>query len=298
MTAMTVAPLADTSDEELVFDEQRRNASKNAALLTSMAVIWPEKLKLSLGADTEKEEDETTDAGSDQHELSEVGSSSEMGSRSSSKGGTAGGVSSRLRSKFRGTPLEPIPGTPANRDDFERAPGMPLKTKVDARSSPGVPRRTASALRQQPRIPPPPAYCAPAALPASKPVPAPARGPKVLVPGPVRSSAPFSSDPVSPKRRKREATLAKARKDGVPLKIGIPEHLAAIFAGVASPLTDPSAVAKTTPPYPEFTGRTAEHLALGMEEKLPAKKNLIPWLTEDPPRLLPVPLAPARVAAR
>lgn len=94
---------------------------------------------------------------------------------------------------------------------------------------------------------------------------------------------PLSCPPTSPKRR-REATLARARREGVPLKARMPDYCVHF-----RPL-DPMLPAKKRPPFPELAGLTGN--ALNLRPDMPAKKNVTKFLLQDFPTFCAIPHVP------
>lgn len=80
--------------------------------------------------------------------------------------------------------------------------------------------------------------------------------------------------PGSPKRRARQALLDRARCDGIPLKVRIPEDIAKNLRSL-----DYSMPAKKRPPlWPDL----ALSSSMNLDPSLPAKKCLSPFLLESP----------------
>merc|ERR1719343_145689 len=93
------------------------------------------------------------------------------------------------------------------------------------------------------------------------------------------SSESDSPSQLSPRRRAREATLAKAREHAVPLKVRTPE-------GAPGPRSDlnPHLPAKKRVVFEEFANMTAQATKLEAEE--PVKKRPTEFLLQDVPRVM------------
>lgn len=211
--------------------------------------------------------EETTDAGSTSASEAESTCSS-----TTAVPGTAGGARRMRRrptalccSLFDGTVLEPIPGTPV--------------------AKAGSPQRCRPAPQAVEAPPVPPGQfetVAPEALAALAPA-------AVLLshaPPPKLPAAPALL--LSPKRRARDATMARARRDAVPLKVKVPAYDSDL---PWTPPLDPTLPVKKYPAFQEFAGVTASALKAlrALEPGVPVKKQATSFLLDEPPRVLQPP---------
>jgi len=101
--------------------------------------------------------------------------------------------------------------------------------------------------------------------------------------------------PQSPKKRQREITLDRARREKIPLKVRLPTYLPT--PGKTSKTLDPELPAKKMPPFSECGVAAAAAALRRLEPDVPVKKHITEYYSVDPPRnagmLTPPGLMPA-----
>lgn len=207
-------------------------------------------------------EEETTDAGS-----SASDAESTCSSTASSLGWPKRCQQTALRARFfGGTRLEMIPGTPVGQSENLQDPqelhfGPPLQHEPYVPMP--APPWTVPAVVKKAVLPPPSWH---------SPVP-----PKHT---PILHSV--QTAPCSPKKRARNAMIAKAQKEAVPLKVRLPEN------SILDPVPLKPFLPAKKRPIPEFQNLTAAALQ-ELKPGLPAKKLETPFLMENTLRLLQTP---------
>jgi len=83
----------------------------------------------------------------------------------------------------------------------------------------------------------------------------------------------------SPKKRSKEATMAKARRDGVPLKVRLPDHLASVPFNSSFDLTLPM---KKRPVYADAAPDALDSLKKA-DQTMPVKKCVSPFFLQELP---------------
>jgi hypothetical protein len=93
------------------------------------------------------------------------------------------------------------------------------------------------------------------------------------------SSSHFSrTRPESPKKRAREATLAKAKHNGIPVKIALPANVAPVSRSF-----DHTLPVKKRPVFAEALGPESVAALRKMESGMPVKKRIPTFLVEHTP---------------
>jgi len=241
-----------------------------------------------------EEEVDTTDGGSAASDVESVCSSAslpEAGSRTPLVG-PGGGSSCRRRMPaplhgrlLVGTRLETIPGTP-NADGKCRInvpDSVPNSGRAVAacNSPPPAPRGVPTPLLLR-SLPSPPPHNAPEKRDA-------AWKPSAVF---VYQAAPQTCQaPISPKKSAREAMLAKARREALPLKVRLPAY--AMQSSVPTHL-DPMFPVKKRVIFAELARMTAAVMGK-LDASEPVKKKPTDFLLAEPPRVIrPLPGLPAK----
>jgi len=183
-----------------------------------------------------------------------------------------------------GTRLETIPGTPNADGEWQLdAPSdvPPCGRTVTADPLVPTPPPGVSAPRLLRSLPSPPPHNAPEKCDA------PRKPPLVFL---YQGTPQMSQEPHSPKRRAREAMLAKARQEALPLKVRPPAYAVQLSAPMH---LDPMLPVKKRVMFAELAKITAAVMTK-LDASEPVKKKPTDFLLAEPPRVIrPPPGLPA-----